>query len=74
VKVAPPEAAFCGACSGGKSAPPSGAPLCSARRGTNSYFDRFRFKINQTNQTKHENLIENTKYIKSSTIRRDILF
>jgi hypothetical protein len=63
VKVLPPEAAFCDACSGGKSAPSPGAPLCSARRGANGYFDRFRFKINQTNQTKYENLIENMKYI-----------
>jgi hypothetical protein len=74
VKFATPEAAFCGACSGGKSAPPPVAPLCSAWRGANDYIDRFRFKINQTNQTKYENLIENMKYIKSSTIRRDILF
>jgi hypothetical protein len=54
VKSAPPEAAFYRAFSGGKSAPPSGAPFCSARRGANGYCDRCQFKIIQTIQIKHK--------------------
>jgi hypothetical protein len=55
VKVAPPEAAFCGACSGGKSDPPPDAPLCSAQREQLRRPFSFQIKSNKSNKSRKFN-------------------